>query len=65
MRDSERVVLRRIAGLSEEEIRRIEIAAMRYEEHMRPDGACEYVPETVEYAMRHLVGRKTLRRIGL
>jgi hypothetical protein len=65
MRHSELVALRRIAGLSEEEIRRIEIAAERHEEHMRPDGAREYVPETAAYALRHYIGRKTMKRLGL
>ena len=63
LREAERAVLRRIAGLSEEEIRRVEIAAERHEEHMRPDGAREYVPETTAYAMRHYIGRKTLRSL--
>ena len=52
-------------GLSNDEAHAAEVRAARIEETQRPDGAVEYVPETAEYATAHLLGRKTLARLGI
>ena len=57
--------LKQALGLSNDEAHAAEVRAGRIEEANRLDGAVEYVPETVEYATAHLVGRKTLARLGV
>lgn len=49
-------------GMSQEEIERVRIRAERARRRDEaPDGALQYVPHTTEYAVRDLVGRRTMR----
>jgi hypothetical protein len=55
--------LKQALKLTEDEAEAAEVRAARIEEQQRPDGAGEYVAQTEAWAMRRLIGRKTLARL--
>ena len=63
MNDFERKALREY-GVDDEVINAVEIKAQRLEARAQaPDGAVVYIPMTTAYAMKDLVGKKTLRKL--
>lgn len=51
-------------GMSDADIERVRIRTERVRRDEAPDGCVQYIPQSVEYALRDLVGRRTMRLLA-